>query len=96
MYIPSIRKIISSYNVVFDESFSSVLAYTSQPYSEAIVMRPDVKYAPCAAPSRGKTGDIIKFAQFEERDILTETLNDSEIGDESDDDSIMPPLINEE
>ena len=33
VYLPSTRKIISSYDVVFDESFSSALAYTSQPYS---------------------------------------------------------------
>ena len=29
VYVPSTRKIISSYNVVFGESFSSVLSYTS-------------------------------------------------------------------
>ena len=33
VYVPSTRKIISSYNVVFGESFSSALAYTSRPYS---------------------------------------------------------------
>ena len=32
VYIPSTRMIISSYDVVFDESFSSALEYTSQPY----------------------------------------------------------------
>ena len=32
VYAPSTRKIISSYDVVFDESFSSALAYTSRPY----------------------------------------------------------------
>ena len=42
VYVPSSRKIISSYDVVFDEIFSSALAYTSQPYSEAMAMRPDV------------------------------------------------------
>ena len=31
-YVPSTRKIIYSYDVVFDESFSIALAYTSQPY----------------------------------------------------------------
>ena len=40
MYVPSTNKIISSYDVVFDESFSSVLAYMSRPYSEAMAMRP--------------------------------------------------------
>ena len=33
VYVPSTRKIISSYDVFFDESFSSALEYTSQPYS---------------------------------------------------------------
>ena len=28
VYVPSTRKVISSYNVVFDESFSSALSYT--------------------------------------------------------------------
>ena len=32
VYITSKRKIISSYDVVFDEIFSSALAYTSRPY----------------------------------------------------------------
>ena len=42
VYVPSTRNIISSYNVVFDESISSALAYTSQSYSEAMAMRPEV------------------------------------------------------
>ena len=29
LYVPSTRKVISSYNVVFEESFSSALSYTS-------------------------------------------------------------------
>ena len=33
VYVPSTRKIISSYDIVFDESFSTVLAYRSRPYS---------------------------------------------------------------
>ena len=76
MYVPRTRKIISSYNVVFDESFSSALAYTSQPYSEEMVMRPEVTYTPRASSSRVKTGDIITFAQFEKGNILTKTHND--------------------
>ena len=52
LYVPSTRKIISSYDVVFDESFSSALAYTSRPYSEAIVMRPAVTYTPYATSSK--------------------------------------------
>ena len=52
VYIPSTRKIIYSYDVVFDESFSSALAYTSQPYSEAMVMCLAVTYNPYATSSR--------------------------------------------
>ena len=33
MYVPCTRKIISSYDVVFYESFSCALAYTSQTYA---------------------------------------------------------------
>ena len=39
--VPSTRKVISSYDVLFDESFSSALSYTSRPYSEAMAMRPE-------------------------------------------------------
>ena len=69
MYVPSTRKIISSYDVVFDESFSSALAYTSQPYSKSMATRLAVAYTPCDTYLRGETGDIIPFAQFEEGDI---------------------------
>ena len=44
VYVPSTRKMISSYDVVFDESFSSALSYTSQPYPEAMSMRQAVTY----------------------------------------------------
>ena len=54
---------------------SSALAYTSQPYSEAMDMRPTVTYTPCATSSREKTGDIIMSAQFEEGGLLCETCN---------------------
>ena len=95
LYVTSTRKIIYSYDVIFDESFSSELAYISRPCLEAMAMRPAVKYTPCAASLRGKTGNIIMFAQFEEGDSLTETCNYAESGDESDDNSIMPPLLSE-
>ena len=32
VHVPSTRKVISSYDVVFDESVSSALSYTSRPY----------------------------------------------------------------
>ena len=93
MYIPSSREIISSYDVFFDESFTIVLAYTSQTYSEAIAIRLAVTYTPCATSSREQTDDIITLAQFEERNILTKTCNDAE---SDDNDSIMPPPLSEE
>ena len=96
MYVPSTRKIISSYDVVFDESFSSVLEYTSRPYSEAMAMRPSVTYTTCATSSREQTGNIITFAHFEEGNLLYENRNDEESGNEFDDDSIVPPLLIEE
>ena len=77
VYVPSTRKGISSYDVVFDESFSSVLSYTSRPYSEAMAMRPKVTRTQYATSSKEKTGDVITFAQFEEGNILTETRNDT-------------------
>ena len=89
MYIPITRKVTSSYDVVFDESFSSALSYTSRPYSEAMVMRPAVTYTPYAMSPKEQTGDVITFTQFEEGNILNETRNDAESGDESDNESIM-------
>ena len=47
-------------------------------------MRPAVTYTPYATSSKEQTGDVITFAQFEEGNILTETRNDAESGDESD------------
>ena len=54
VYVPSTRKIISSYDVLFDESFSSALAYTSRPYSEAMAMRPAVTYTPYVTSPKEK------------------------------------------
>ena len=96
MYVTITRKIISLYDVVFYESFSSALEYTSQPYLEAMSMLPSVTYTPCTTSSREHTGDIITFTQFEKGNISTKTRNNTESGDESDDDSIMPPLLSRE
>ena len=81
VYVPSTRKIISSYDVVFDKSFFIALEYTSRPYSEAMVMHPAVTYTPYTTSSKEQTGNVITFAQFEEGNILTETRNDAESGD---------------
>ena len=43
-----------------------------------------------------KTGDIITFPKFEERDLLSETHDDAESGDESYDNLIMPRLFSEQ
>ena len=83
VYVPSTRKIISSYDFFFDESFSSALAYKSQPYSESMAMRPAVTYTPCDTSLREQTGDIITFSQFEEGNILTKTRNDADIDDDN-------------
>ena len=61
-----------------------------------MVMCPSVTYIPCSTSSRGKTGDILTFTQFEEGRILTKTYNDAESGDESDNESIIPLLLSEE
>ena len=94
--VPSSRKIIFSYDVVFGESFSSALAYTSQHYSEAMAMRLEVKYTPYDISSMEQTGNIITFSQLDEGNLLSETHNDAESGDESNDDSIVSRLLSEE
>ena len=96
LYVPSTKKIISSYDVVFDEIFSSALAYTSQPYSEAMAMCTSITYTHCVTSSKEQTGDIITFAHFEEGKLLSETREDLGSGDKSDDNSIIPPLLIEE
>ena len=40
-------------------------------------MRQYVTYTPCATSSREKTGDIITLTQFEEGNLLSETLSDT-------------------
>ena len=89
VYVPSTRKVILLYNVVFDEKISSALSYTSRPYSEAMVVRPAVTYTLYATSSKEQTGDVITFAQFEEGGLLTETCNNTESGDESGSESLM-------
>ena len=87
--MPSTRKVISSYDVKFDESFVSALSYTSRPYAEAMAMRLVVTYTPYTTSSKEQTGNVITFAQFEEGNLWSETRNDTESGDGSDSESIM-------
>ena len=89
VYVPSTGKLISSYDIKFDESFVSALSYSSRPYSEAMAMRPAVTYTPYATSSKEQTGDVITFTQFEEGNLLNETSNDTESDDASDSKSIM-------
>ena len=83
------------YDVIFDESFSSALAHTTQPYPEAMVMRPEVSYIPYDTSSTKKTGYIITFTHFAEGNLLSEYHNGTESGDKSDDNSTLPKLISE-
>ena len=62
IFVPSTRKIFSSHDVVFYKSFSSVLAYTSRPYSEALTIQLSVSYILYATSYHEQTGDIITFA----------------------------------
>ena len=52
-------------------------------------MRPEVTYTLYAKSSKEQTGDVITFAQFEEGNILTETRNDAERGEESESESLI-------
>ena len=54
-----------------------------------MAMRPEVTYTPYATSYKEQTGNVITFTQFEEGNILTETCNDAESGDESDNESLM-------
>ena len=52
-------------------------------------MRPAVTYIPYATSYKEQTGNVITFAHFEEGNLLSETRNYTESGDESDSESIM-------
>ena len=67
----------------------------SQPCLEAMDVRPAVLYIPFDTPSKEKTGDKITFVQFEEGNLLSESCNDTERGEEYYDDLTLPPLIGE-
>ena len=54
-----------------------------------MAMCPEVTYTPYAISSKEQTGDIITFAHFEEGNLITETHNDTECGDESNSESLM-------
>ena len=72
------------------------MAYTSQPYAEAMAVQLAVSCIAYAASSKEQTGDIITFTQFEEGNLSSTTRNDTESGNKSDDDSTIAPLMSEE
>ena len=59
-------------------------------------MRPSVTYTLCGTYSKKQTDNIITFTQFEEENLLSETHDNEQISEESNDHSIMPPLISKE
>ena len=61
IYVPITWKIVSSHDVVLDETCSSELAYTPRLYSEALTTQPAVLYILYSTPSREQTENIIKF-----------------------------------
>ena len=56
-------------------------------------MHPAVTYTPYDKSSREQTGEIITFTNFEGGNLLSEICEDAESSDESDDDSIISPLL---
>ena len=80
VYVPCTRKIIYSYDVVFDEFFSSMLAYMSQPYAEEMDICPSMSYTPYDTSLREQTGNIFTFAQFEEGNLLSKSRDDTKSG----------------
>ena len=65
VYVQSTSKIISSYDVVFDGSFSSALSYSSRSYPESMAMRPYVTYTNYATSPKKQTGNMITLEQVE-------------------------------
>ena len=93
MYVPITRKTISSYDVVFDEVFPSTLLYTSSPYAEAMAMRTSVSFTPYTTFPKEQSSDVTTFTQSEEGNLLSENCDDAEIGDKSNDNSILRTMI---
>ena len=61
-----------------------------------MAMRPSVKFILYATPSKEQTDDIITFSQFGEGGLFAETRENAESGDQSDDYSMIPPLLSKE
>ena len=54
-----------------------LVRYHTRPYSEAMAMHLEVTYTPYATSLIEQTGDVIKFAHFEEGNTLSENRNDT-------------------
>ena len=63
----------------------------SQPYAEAIDLRPAVSYILHGASLNEQTVNMITLTHFEEGNLLSEYCNDTEIGYESDYNSTLAP-----
>ena len=70
IYVPCTQKILALHDIVFDETFSSELAYTSSPYSDSLTIWPSLSYIPYTTLSHGQTGDIVIFSLFEEGGLV--------------------------
>ena len=77
---------MSSYYVIFDDSFLTTLAYMSQYYAEEKDMQQAVPCIPCGTYSMEQTVYIIMFTNFEVGNLLSEKRNDAESGEIFDDD----------
>ena len=55
-----------------------------------------MSYIPYATSSKDQTGDIFTFTRFEEVNLLLETLNNTESGKKSNDDSNLAPIISDD
>ena len=53
-------------------------------------------YTPYDTYSKEQTGNIITLTHFEEGYLVSETYNDAESHEESNENSIMPPLLSGE
>ena len=63
IFVPSTRKIVSSNVVLFDKTLSSLLAYTSHAYSEALAMKQESRFFRTLCLVMKKLA-IISFSQF--------------------------------
>ena len=78
IYVLSKRKMVSSHDVLLDETFYSVLQYTSYVYSEALMTLTELSYITYTTLSHGQTDDIITFENFEDGNLVENEWNSEE------------------